>query len=131
MSWARSAEKRLVVLLALVALHSAGVGLGLLLLPRAYFGFFGFSDLGEPFFVAQGGVFHFVMALAYGLAARDPAGRGSLIVLSIAAKAVGTVFLAAWLVFGSSAWAVAVSAVGDFFMGLAIYVCWWDWRRTR
>ena len=57
--------KLLRIFLALVALHSFCVGLGLIIMPFEYFTFFGYEGYQGLFFKVQGGVFHIVMCGAY------------------------------------------------------------------
>ena len=55
------------------------------------------QPVGEPFFVAQGGVFHLVMAAAYLLAARDPARQRGLVDFSILVKLAALTGNGSWI----------------------------------
>jgi hypothetical protein len=121
--------RRLQVVLGLVALHSAGVGIGLIgstasLLDRA-----GFRPVGETFFVAQGGVFHLVMAVAYVIAAWDPVRQPGFVVFSIVVKVVATIFLTLYWAFVSPVPTILASALVDGAMGLGIWVVRRAWLR--
>ncbi len=109
----RSAAAWLPRVLWLCALHSAGVGIGLLLLPSDLLPRFGLAGGGTRFFQAQGGTFHLLMAAGYVLAALDPAGRRPLVVFAVLVKVVATLFLVTCLLVGPRGWIVAVSAAGD------------------
>ncbi|HUV31367.1 MAG TPA: hypothetical protein VMY05_09795 [Acidobacteriota bacterium] len=119
-----SARKRLVVVLWLVAIHSILVGLSLIFIPAAAMPFFGFQVYSEGFFPVQGGVFHLVLAVAYGLGASDPGRFRGLVVLSIVAKFMATIFLFAYYLFVDRVWMVLGSGIGDCMMGsLILWAC--------
>ncbi|MBU0529818.1 hypothetical protein KKF86_08710 [bacterium] len=61
--------KLLVITLWLVTAHSLLAGLGMILLPIDWIAYFNITPSEHRFFITQGGVFHIVMALAYGMAA--------------------------------------------------------------
>ena len=94
----RSWCSRLSVLLWLVALHSLVVGLGLVLVPPETMQLFGYGPYQERFFSVQAGVFHFVLVVAYALAAARPRRFPGLLLLSVAAKFMATAFLALYFV---------------------------------
>jgi hypothetical protein len=75
----------------LLAAHSFGVGAGLIAAPEAWFIFFGFAPVGEPFFRVQAGVFHIVMVYIYITAAWRR--ETSVVFLAFAAKLTATIFL--------------------------------------
>ena len=106
-------------ILWLVALHSIGFGLSLILLPIPVIEFFGFR-LEDKFFAVQGGVFHIVVSVAYIMAALDPGDSRKLIVLSCSAKFMATIFLISYYAFVSRIFMVIFSGVADFAMGAAI-----------
>jgi len=119
---------QLVVLLRLMAAHSAAVGLGLVLAPPAVFAFFGFGDLGDGFFRAQGGVFHVLMAVAY-WAGADRLGRESgLVQFAIGVKLTAAVFLFGWTALVGVALGIWASGCVDLAMALGLS---WAWRRFQ
>ena len=121
-------QKRLELILYLVSLHSLVVGLGLILPPLSLMPHFGFQVAVEKFFPVQGGVFHIVMSFAYAMAGYHKLRQEGLIVLSIIAKYIATVFLIVYGVFVQPIWMVWLSALGDAFMGSVIL---WVWRDCR
>jgi hypothetical protein len=103
----------------LVALHSYGVGLGLLVMPGLAVTVGGFPEPSTLFFMHQGGVFHLVMATAYLMEYE----RYGTVNLMLMAKSVATVFLTlSWLLTPDGSWVVGVSALGDASMGA---LAWW------
>ena len=113
-------KKRLSAILWLVAFHSLCVGLGLILAPPYLMGRLGYNPYQERFFSTQAGVFHFVMVTAYGLAAANVTRYEGLIILSIAAKFIATLFLLTYYFFVDAIWVVLASGVADFAMGVVI-----------
>jgi len=81
----KQAEIYLKILLWLIAIHSFTVAIFLIFLGPDGIRFFGF-DSGNPFFQAQGGVFHMVMCVAYIMASKKPLKRSDLILFIIVAK---------------------------------------------
>ncbi len=112
--------RRLQVVLGLVALHSAAVGVGLIFSSAPLLGRLGFQSVGEPFFVVQGGVFHLVMAVAYLMAAWDPARRPTLVVFSIVVKVMATVFLTIYWLAVARVLTILASGLVDAAMALVI-----------
>ena len=125
----RSWCARLSVLLWLVALHSLVVGLGLVLVPPETMQRFGYGAYQERFFSVQAGVFHFVLVVAYALAAARPRRFPGLLALSVAAKLMATAFLVLYFLFADRIWVVLLSGIGDFAMGVAILWFWMACRR--
>jgi hypothetical protein len=111
----------LTVFLWLVTIHSSLVGLFLIFMPDSWLHFFGYTGYHRSFFQAQGGIFHLVMALIYGCAARNPVRERNLVILSICAKAVATVFLLSYYLLLETIWIVLLSAIGDGLMGLILF----------
>ena len=109
--------KLLRIFLVMVALHSFFVGVGLIIIPLDYFGFFGFEGYQGIFFKIQGGVFHIVMCGAYIPAAVDPFRNRILIRFSIFAKFSATIFLLSYALFVEMVWMALVSGLFDFLMG--------------
>jgi hypothetical protein len=118
---ARDQRRILGIFLKLVAIHSLLVGIGLMVLPAEWQRFFGFDASTEPFFRVQAGVFHIVMAVAYLLASRLGKHTHGLVVLTICAKLIATVFLLTYYVVVSRIWIVLISAAGDAVMALIIW----------
>ncbi|HTX87669.1 MAG TPA: hypothetical protein VMC08_01680 [Bacteroidales bacterium] len=114
----------------LVALHSIGFGLSLIVLPIPVIEYFGFQ-LVEKFFAVQGGVFHIVVSLAYIMAALDLDRSAKLIILSCTAKFMATIFLLSYYIFESHIFMVAFSGVADFLMGLAILWLYLHYVNTK
>ncbi len=122
--------RRLRVLLWLVAAHSAVVGLGLILQPPALLARLGFTGPGDPFFPAQGGVFHIVMAVGYALAARDIDARSSLVVFAVVVKVLATVFLVGYWLHDPRAAVVLLSGIGDGVMAVLLAAGYRSWRKS-
>ncbi len=122
-------RERLRALLVMVALHSAGVGVGLILALPPVMTFMGFGTIHEPFFPAQGGVFHLVMTVAYLLPAAAPERYEPILVLVVATKMIATVFLFSFWLFVEPIWMVLFSGLTDLAMGLLVLWAWRSWRR--
>jgi hypothetical protein len=103
----------------LIACHSIGFGLALIILPIDIIEIFGFT-LAEKFFAVQGGVFHLIISAAYIMAARDPENSSKLIFLSCFTKFSATVFLFLYYIFEKHIFMVLTAGVADLLMGLAI-----------
>jgi hypothetical protein len=121
-------KKRLSAILWLVALHSLCVGLGLILVPPDLMGRFGYNPYQERFFSTQAGVFHFVMVTCYCMGASNVSRYEGVIILSIAAKFIATVFLLIYYFFVDAIWVVLASGLADFAMGVVIL---WAFRTHR
>jgi len=117
-------------LLWLVAIHSVGFGISLIVLPISVIELFGFR-LAEKFFAVQGGVFHIVVALAYIMAALDLGRAKKLIILSCTAKFMATIFLLSYYFFVKHIFMVVFSGIADFLMGLAILLLYILYLRTN
>ncbi|MEI7662542.1 MAG: hypothetical protein WCK34_10100 [Bacteroidota bacterium] len=114
--------------LALVACHSIGFGLALIVLPVDILELFGFH-LYEKFFAVQGGVFHLIISAAYIMAAMQPESSGKLIFLSCFTKFSATIFLFLYFFCEKMIIMVFFAAIGDFLMGLAILFSYILYRR--
>jgi hypothetical protein len=112
-------RKLLQWVLWLIACHSIGFGLALIILPVDILELFGFQ-LYEKFFAVQGGVFHLIISAAYIMAARQPESSDRLIFLSCFTKFSATIFLFSYFVFEKQIFMVLLAGAGDFLMGLAI-----------
>ncbi|MGD8780478.1 MAG: hypothetical protein PVH88_16115 [Ignavibacteria bacterium] len=110
------------VFLYLVAIHSFFVGMALIFFPSNLMVLFYFSAITEPFFKAQGGVFHLVMVVAYIIAAIDPVGNLKFIIFAIITKLIATVFLITYFLLHTSMVTVFLSGVGDFIMAVILYL---------
>ncbi|HGY57214.1 MAG TPA: hypothetical protein ENK44_16010 [Caldithrix abyssi] len=117
-----AAERRLQWLLYLMAIHSFGVGIGLILQPESLMRLLGFPEITQPFFPAQGGIFHLIMAAAYFLAGRDRNKYNILITFSIFVKTTATLFLFTFYIFIEAVPLIILSAVGDGMMALLLYL---------
>ena len=109
----RMLERWIVVL---IAIHSAGVGMLLLLAPRWSAEFGGWDGIASLFFTRQAGVFHIVVAIGYLLDYFRSGGVTFLVVT----KSIAVVFLTAAFLLGERAWAVPFSAVTDGLMGAVV-----------
>lgn len=107
----------------LIAVHSALVGIALLVAPARLFAVFGWPVVEPVFFARQAGVFHGVVAVGYWLEYRRSGG----ITLLVTAKATAFVFLTLVWALGESAWLVPVSGVADGVLGI---VAAWLHRRA-
>jgi hypothetical protein len=116
------AQKFLKIFLWLVAIHSCLVGIFLIILPESWLAFFGYIGYRRSFFQVQGGVFHIVLAITYSWAARNPLREQTLVIITICAKAIATVFLLLYYVLIEPIWIVLLSALGDFLMGVIILI---------
>lgn len=124
-------RRRLSLFLWLVMLHSLAVGAGLVFSPAVLLHWFGFAFDPQRFFVTQGGAFHFVMGLCYGLAASDVERFDGLVILSICAKTIATVFLLAYYFLAAPLLVVLLSGIGDGLMGLILFLLYRPLRSAR
>lgn len=121
---------RLSVLLWLLGIHSFVVGVGMILLPVSQMPFFGLAVVTEKFFPVQAGVFHFVLALAYILAAKTLDRFHGLVILTILAKFIATFFLFTYYFFIKQAWIILLSGVGDFLMGTLVLLAFGTYKKN-
>ena len=115
-------DKFLSMVLWLVAIHSITIGMALIAQPTFLLEWSGFRSDDDPFFPAQGGVFHLLMAVAYSLGALDSKKYYLLIIFSIVVKAVATLFLFVYCFFIEFKWAILYFGVGDGIMGMTIFI---------
>ena len=127
----KNASHRLMLILWLVALHSAGVGMGLILHPDWLMLRTGYLPLNEPFFIVQGGVFHLLMAIAYAMAAWDLVRHRSLTLFSIIVKSAAALFLVLYWLLAARIAVVLASGVVDGLMALVIALAYVSWKRER
>ncbi len=114
--------KRLKTVLLLVAVHSLLTGVGLILQPGALLTWGGWGIVTEPFFPAQGGIFHILMALLYFQAARSLVQQAVFLPFIILVKCIAAVFLLFYALIVSMIWVVALSAVIDGAFALILYM---------
>ncbi len=115
-----SLKKLLVITLWLIALHSIGVGIGMILFPTDWIAYFDITPSEHRFFITQGGVFHIIMAIAYAMAAHNVFESGKLIVFSIIVKFCATFFLLIYFIFFNQFGIIFLSGIVDFCMGLIL-----------
>lgn len=115
-----SCKKLLAITLWLITLHSLFVGIAMILFPTDWIAYFNIKPTEHRFYITQGGVFHLVMAVAYGIAASNVKRNSTFIKFSIATKFIATFFLLLYFIFLNPFCIVFLSAVGDFCMGSAI-----------
>jgi len=108
--------ERLVIVL--IAAHSYGVGLLLMVAPAWAARFAGWGEARPLFFLVQAGVFHLVLATGYLLEHWNHRG----VTLLVMAKTTAVVFLVGATVVAEVPWAVPVSGVADGVMGLAAWL---------
>jgi len=123
-----SYKKLLVITLWLVALHSIGVGIGMILLPTNWISYFDITPSSHRFFITQGGVFHLIMAVAYFIAAINVKENSNLILFSIFVKFSATFFLIIYFIFINHFGIVFLSGIGDFCMGLVLLVLYNNYK---
>jgi len=110
----------LCLVLYLVALHSLLVGMTLMANPKGLMRWAGFEVNPEPFFAAQAGVFHIVLAAGYAIAAAGFPDTSSLVQFSVLVKAIATFFLLLYYLLKDRKWVILASGCIDGCMGAAI-----------
>ena len=115
-----SYKKLLVIFLWLITIHSICVGLAMTILPTDWISYFGIAPSEHRFFITQGGVFHIVMAVAYGMAAYNIEQNTVLVRFSIIVKFLATTFLLSYFLFVNQFTFVLLSAIPDFGMALIL-----------
>ena len=124
-------RKVLSAVLWLIALHSFFAGLGIIFLPLSVFKYLGFNISAVDFFRYQGGVFHIVMSIAYVWAAVDVEKNSNLILFSITAKFIATVFLFFYYALIAGIWIVLFSGITDFLMGIVLLTLLMKTKNSR
>jgi hypothetical protein len=117
-SWERPGLLQLA--LYAIALHSFLTGVGLLLQPAGLIAWGGWPEITDPFFPAQGGVFHVLMALLYALAARRAEALRLLLPFIVTVKFAAAVFLVGYYLCIQPVWLVLASGLLDGAMGAAL-----------
>ena len=125
---AEDSKLRLFVLLWLIAVHSYIIAFALIFSSSELITNLGFKLINERFFPAQAGVFHIVMGVCYSLAAVKLEKFNGLIVLSINAKFIATVFLFSYYIIVDQILAVLLSGIVDCLMGSAIFLAYRSYR---
>ena len=105
-------------LVVLIALHTYGIGVGLLVMPEWSLRLGGWQTIPPLFFPRQAGVFHLVLGTGYLVEYL----RLRSVSLLLTAKACGSVFLLAATVLATVPWFVTFAGVVDGLMGLAVLV---------
>ena len=95
-------------------------GIGLLLQPAELLLWGGWGPVTEPFFAAQGGVFHLLMSVLYGYAAWRGRDQHALLTFIILVKLTAALFLLLYYFFVTAIWLVLVSGVIDGAIGLVL-----------
>jgi len=124
-------DKLLSTVLVLVAIHSLGMGLILIVQPAVLMKFAGFNLDCEHFFPTQGGVFHLLMSVVYLIGATHVEKYHHFIVFSIFVKAVALLFLMMYCFAAEFKWIVFLSGIGDGVMGLMIFLAFQHYLRSK
>lgn len=122
--------RRLRTVLWLMAAHSAAVGIALMLHPDRLLELAGYEPVGEDFFPVQGGVFHVIMAVGYGLGALDSDRRSMLIRFAVFVKSAALVFLVAYWLTAPRLFVVLASGLVDGAMAGVLFWAYRSWRRA-
>ncbi len=123
-------QYRLSFILWLIALHSFAVGITLIFIPPDLLSKFGYNLVNERFFPSQGGVLHIVMCICYSLAALKLEKFKGLIILSITAKTLATVFLISYFIIVDQILVVLFSGIVDCLMAIAILFAYLSYKKT-
>jgi hypothetical protein len=119
------------IFLTLVAIHSIVVGLCLIASPVSFIELLGFP-MKEKFFAVQGGVFHLVVSVAYLMAAKDIMAGRNLVIYSILAKSIATVFLFTYYFAVNPILLILLSGIGDMVMGIILFLLYkMVWKNER
>jgi len=122
--------KRLLIwTLWLIALHSIGFGLALIIFPCSVLEFFGFT-ISQKFFATQGGVFHLIISYVYIKAALNLDRSKDLIFLACLTKFAAAVFLFSYFIFGTRIVWVLLSGFIDLLMGVVILILYYMYRKS-
>lgn len=102
---------------ALVSLHSVGVGVMLLVFTAWTLDFAGWTNVHDHFFPRQSGVFHLIVAVGYWLEHRRN-GRVTLMALAKSSAVIFLLVMNPW----TGAWSMTFSGVADGLMLVGILV---------
>ncbi|MBL7110376.1 MAG: hypothetical protein ISS19_00360 [Bacteroidales bacterium] len=119
------------VLLWLVALHSFIIGLLLIFMPAEFMPFFGYQVWDANFFRAQGGVFHIIMSVVYLWAAYSFTRSSSMVIMTVTAKMIATIFLFLYFFIVQKIWTIIASGAVDFLMGLVVFILYYYYKNVR
>ena len=89
----------------------------------------GFAAINEPFFPAQGGVFHILMVVPYVLGAVGADAHRNMIFFAILVKTTAAVFLLSYFFLFQPIWMVLFSGITD--AGFALLIVIGLLRRTH
>lgn len=121
-------KKLFVTIMLLVAIHSFVTGLLLITMPDSWFDFFGFN-ITNRFFPTQGGVFHLVMVVIYMIVVFKPERSHLLILVSLSAKLMATIYLLLYYFLAEGIITVLLSGIADFLMFLSIAITYLIFRK--
>ena len=116
----KDASLRFSLLFWLIALHSFFVGVALIVHPSRLMQVLGYGTITEHFFPAQGGVFHVLMSILYGLVALRLDQLRCLIYFSVIVKFSAVIFLFSYYIIADHIFIVLVSGIVDGAMAVAI-----------
>lgn len=125
-----SERRRLQAVLFIMVLHSSVTGLLLIVLPGEWISGLGLQVHSQRFFACQGGVFHILMAVAYGAGMIHPVRNAALIWFAVFVKVCAAVFLLSFFVMGDSVLFILLNAVLDGFLGGLLFFTYLGFLRT-
>lgn len=105
-------------IIILIALHSIGIGTGLLWSPGWAYSFAGWEIPSPIFFPHQGGVFHIVLAIAYLIEYFRYRG----VILLFTAKTIAVLFILVSTIFGNVSYVVPLFGAIDAIMGIVVFL---------
>lgn len=123
-------KKRLTTILILTSIHSFCVGIGLIVQLPILMEWFGFGHIAQPFFPAQGGIFHVLMSVAYLWAALKPDNNDDLIKFIICVKIGATIFLFIYFAFIDNIWMILLSGISDGILAILILTAYHSYKNS-
>ncbi len=117
----RDRRLHLVLFLWLIAAHSFCVGFGMIFFPIDFINSFGFSNDKWHFFLVQGGVFHFVMSIAYFYGVKQIDYSSDFIIFAVIVKMIATLFLFIYYFLIADLLIILLSGIGDGLMAMILY----------
>ena len=124
-------RKRLTLILIITSIHSFCVGIGLIVQLPILMEWFGFGHIAQPFFPAQGGIFHVLMSVAYCLAALKPDNNDDLIKFIICVKIAATIFLFTYFIFIDNIWMILLSGMSDGILAILILTAYYSYKKSK
>lgn len=124
------ARRKLQAVLFIMVVHSAATGLLLMTLPAEWLAWFGLAVHPQRFFPCQGGVFHIIMAAAYGAGMIHPVKNALLIRFSIFVKICAALFLLIFFLFQEMVPFILLNAVLDGLLGGLLFFTYVEFSRT-